>query len=147
MIKLFSINRKNEFHHLIEVGDEFIIQEDEFIRLEFGQGFDWIKHTITCPDCKAFLDSLFNERTAFNWYLESEGETYILDSSEFERNEQFENSFESRISNEFTGVRLKLKKIPDDRVKLEKLRIKKEAEEKYEHCAELRNAAKIADRQ
>jgi uncharacterized protein YbaR (Trm112 family) len=147
LIKLYSINRNKEIHHLIEVGDEFIIYEDEFIRLEFGKGFNWIKHTLVCPDCKAFLDSLSNEKTAFNWYLESENKTFILDSSEFGKNEHFMNSFESRISNEFTGVRIKLKKIPEERFRLQKLSIQKEKEEKYDHCKELRNAAKIADRQ
>lgn len=147
MIKLFSINRKNDIHHLIEVGDEFVINDDEFIRLEFGSGFDWIKHTFSCPDCKAFLDDLIDHKTAFNWYLESDNNTFILDSSEFGQNEHLKNSFENKVSKNFTGVRLKIIKIPDDRVLLDKLRKKKEVEEKYEHCGELRKAAKISGHQ
>ena len=147
MIKLFSINRENKIHYLIEVGEEFFVHEDEFIRLEFGRGFDWIKHSITCPDCRAFLDSLFNEKTAFNWYMKSESGTFILDTSEFAKDDHYINSFESRNSREFSGVRLKLKKIAEDFDKLDDLRIRKEEEEKYEHCAEIKNAIKISRRQ
>ncbi|MBO0341971.1 hypothetical protein [Flagellimonas profundi] len=147
MIKLFSINKKNKIHHLIEVDNEFIIQEDEFLRLEFGNGFDWIKHSFTCVDCKAFLESLMDPSTAFNWYLKSEQGVYVLDSSVFKKKEQFENIFESRVSKEFTGVRLKLRKIPDNRVELIKLMANKEKEQEFKHCAELKDAAKIAERQ
>jgi hypothetical protein len=137
MIKLFSINKRNGIHHLIEIDDAFVISDDEFIRLEFGSGFDWLKHSLTCPDCKAFLDALLDAKTAYNWYLKSANNTYILDSSEFGKNEHLKNSFEHKVSKDFTGVRLKLIKIPEDRDLLEKLRRKKEAVELYEHCAEI----------
>jgi len=145
MIKLFSINHENDIHHLIEIGEEYVISDDEFIRLEFD--FDWINHTLTCTDCKVFKNSLVDMNSAYRWYLQSENEIFLLDSSEFAKNNHYKNSFKNTISDHFTGVRLKIKKMDLTYLKINEIRLKKESEERYEQCAELRNVISLLKRQ
>ena len=141
MIKLFAINHDNNIHHLIEVGEEFIISDDEFIRLEFD--FDWITHTRNCLDCLAFKNSLVDIKSAYKWHLQSDDGIFLLDSSEFAKNDHFKNSFENSTSNNFTGVKLKIKKIGLSYLILDEIRLKEENHERYEQCNELRNAISL----
>jgi hypothetical protein len=145
MIKLFSINHENDIHHLIEIDDEYVISDDEFIRLEFN--FDWINHTLTCVDCKEFKGSLVNMNSAYRWYMQSENEIFLLDSSEFAKDNHLKNSFNNKISDHFTGVRLKIKKVDLTYLKINEIRLKQESDERYEQCAELRNVISLLKKQ
>ncbi|WP_420379365.1 hypothetical protein [Gilvibacter sp.] len=150
MSRIFQINHGNNIHHLINIDDQFIIRDDDFISIEVSDEFDWSAHATTCADCQAFLSSIYEPN--FKWYFESNGETFLLSIVDFDVNDHFKNQFKKVTAlsdnySDFAGIRVRLKKEIHTIANIDKLLSKYESEEKYEVCQDLKNSQDIIKRQ
>ncbi|WP_067028804.1 hypothetical protein [Allomuricauda sp. CP2A] len=145
MALIFSLNRKQEIENQISIDEYFILQDDEFISIEIGNGFDWYRHSQNCSDCGNFLKSIGSN--SFNWFLKSDNKIFMLDLNEFDSEDNhFTNSLSLINSKDFFGTKAKFRKLEASEQYLNKLRIQLENNEEYERCASLRDAIKFLKR-
>lgn len=141
MALIFSLNGDYKVQYEIRIGSELILYDHDFISIEIDNGFDWRKHSITCTDCKEFISTLGKD--SLKWFLKSDEGLFILKLDEFGlQNDHFSNQFSLINSDNFYGTKAKFIKIKADLKTLDEIRVNLESIEKYESCAELRDAIK-----
>ena len=145
MVQLFKLGKDNRIHHLIMFADESVIRNDDYVSIEIGDGFDWYAHARNCIDCKAFFNSIGTSK--FAWALESDGEFFLIDMSEFAKEDHFKNQIQLTVGDPKKGVRLKLKKNPLDKKTIEKLLAEYESRDDYESCSDLKNLGRLLKNQ
>ena len=134
MAKLFDLNDSNGIHHLILIDNSSILADDEYISIELNN-FDWRLHAQNCTDCRTFLNSINNSN--FKWGLESNGEYFLLDFSEFGDHDHFKNMIKLINKGSYSETKLKLKKVPINKANIDRMISDYENSEEYESCAEL----------
>lgn len=133
MTKIICVNE----NHAIEIADESIHRNDEYISFEFPN-FNWLNHAMSCEGCKAFFDSFGKDFSP--WLLFLDNEYYLLDTKNFGNHDShFENLVYYETSSKFEGTRVKFRKIKKNIEDLQ-LRMQEEVEkEEYLNCAVLRD--------
>jgi hypothetical protein len=112
-------------------------EEVPFIKIEI-QGFNFLQHSRTCSDCKAFIDS-FGTQT-LDWFINYSDKSKRLDLFNFGKayknnHIKFKNSDDEYLS----ILKLNLSTIPTDRKEIEQLLKQDEVSENYERCCTWRD--------
>ncbi len=97
---------------------------------------DWPTHAEGCPDCGALLNALGT--MTVDWFFEYNDRRFRLDLRRVGRKVD-QNGLQRRDSEYFTGTKMKLLKATDSIEGLELELAVSERNEKYEHCAFLRD--------
>jgi hypothetical protein len=141
MIIIF--NKKNRFEIQIDESIPQVIftpmdyDDIPFVKIEL-RGLNFHHHSMTCKDCKAFMDS-FGTNT-LDWFINYSDKTKRLDLSFFGK-EYFDNNSIFKISQieNISILKLNLSLLPDNKEATEQQLEQEIKLENYERCCVLRD--------
>lgn len=140
MIKIIN-NKKgvqisiDDHHHAVTVTPKDYEEDYPSISIDL-KNIDFERHALKCPDCKQLTDDFGT--TTIDWFLIHNDKKYRLELSRFGKSRDT-NLVSWHIGQYFTGTKLRFLISTETVERLESELDKSLVDEKYEHCAFLRD--------
>ena len=140
MVKIYNIKKGAEIlidenHHAVTLIPKTYEDDYPSIQIEL-RNIDFQRHTLKCDDCKCFKDDFGSQ--SLDWYLLWNKQKYRLDLSRLGKGRD-KNNISWEVGYYFTGTKMRFLISTESIEKLEQELELAIDEERYEHCAFLRD--------